>query len=58
MGSRAADPTRTKQDFCHWNPAFRQYVYTESWVKFLIRKLSDEETYRQVIAPTEPLAFG
>lgn len=47
--SAAADPTRTKQDFCHWNPAFRQYVYTESWVNFLIRKLSDEETYQQVM---------
>jgi hypothetical protein len=45
----AAEPARTKQDFCHWNPAFKQYVYTENWVKFLIRKLSDEETYRQIM---------
>jgi hypothetical protein len=45
----AADPAKTKSDFCRWNPAFRQYVYAESWVNFLIRKLSDEETYRQVM---------
>ena len=45
----AADPARTKSDFCRWNPAFRQYVYTEAWVNFLIRKLSDEKTYSEVM---------
>lgn len=47
--SGVPDPARTKSDFCRWNPAFRQYVYTENWVKFLIRKLSDEKTYREVM---------
>jgi tRNA U34 5-methylaminomethyl-2-thiouridine-forming methyltransferase MnmC len=45
----AQDPAKTKSDFCRWNPAFRQYVYTEAWVKFLIRKLSDEKAYREVM---------
>jgi hypothetical protein len=46
----ATDPTKTRTEFCRWNPAFMRYVYTESWVNFLIRKLSDEETYRAVMA--------
>ncbi len=42
----APDPAKTKSDFCRWNPAFRQYVYTENWVNFLIRKLSDPRQAR------------
>jgi len=45
----APDPTATKSDFCRWNPAFRQYVYTQSWVNFLVRKLeSDTDTQSAV----------
>jgi len=44
------DPSKTKPDFCRWNSAFGRYVYTEAWVKFLIRKLSDLDTYRTVTA--------
>lgn len=46
----ASDPSKTQTDFCRWIPAFKQYVFTEGWVKFLIRKLGDEETYRKVMA--------
>lgn len=48
----AADPAATKSDFCRWNPAFRQYVYTESWVRYLTRKLSNDDVYQQVLATT------
>lgn len=41
-------PTRTKGEFCRYNPTFRQYVYTEAWVKYLTRKLSDPEEYKAV----------
>lgn len=29
--SDAADQAATRADFCRWNPAFEQYVYTEAW---------------------------
>ncbi|WP_162529922.1 DUF3644 domain-containing protein [Nocardioides caldifontis] len=48
--SGAADKAATRADFCRWNPAFEQYVYTEAWVSFLVRKLSDEATYDAVAA--------
>lgn len=41
-------PERTKQEFCRYNDAFKQHVYTGAWVKFLLRKLSDPEIYRAV----------
>lgn len=47
--SGSTDPAKTKTDFCRWNPAFKQYVYTDAWVKFLSRKLSDDEIYAQVM---------
>ncbi|MCT7294313.1 DUF3644 domain-containing protein [Rhodococcus pyridinivorans] len=45
----ADDPTKTKADFCRYNQTFERYVYTESWVSYLIRKLSDPETYEAVM---------
>ena len=44
----AADPSATKADFCRYNDAFKQYVYTEAWVQYLVRKLSDQTTYDAV----------
>ncbi|WP_201452917.1 DUF3644 domain-containing protein [Rhodococcus sp. T7] len=48
--SGAQDPAKTKADFCRYNHAFERYVYTESWVTYLIRKLSDSDTYDSVMA--------
>lgn len=50
----ASDPAATRADFCRWNDAFQQYVFTKAWVKFLIRKLSDLDTYIEVtgVAPS------
>jgi hypothetical protein len=47
-GRDAENPHVTKADFCRYNAAFKQYVYTNSWVNFLVRKLSDPATYREV----------
>lgn len=44
----ADDPAATRADFCRWNPAFEQYVYTEAWVGFLVRKMSDQTIYDEV----------
>lgn len=45
----AQDPTVTRADFCRWNPVFEQYVFTEAWVNFLVRKLADEAVYEAVM---------
>jgi hypothetical protein len=47
-------PERTKADFCRYNATFRQYTYTEAWVRFLVRKLRAADTYREVLR-REPL---
>lgn len=44
----ASNPAATRADFCRWNPAFEQYVYTKAWVHFLVRKLADPATYDEV----------
>lgn len=53
----ADNKAATRADFCRWNPAFEQYVYTEAWVGFLNRKLSDDATY-DAVAAFDPNADG
>ena len=43
-------PERTKSDFCGWNKAFQQYVFTEAWVDYLTRKLSHSGEHHAVLA--------
>ncbi|RIQ21054.1 DUF3644 domain-containing protein [Jiangella rhizosphaerae] len=38
----ADHPERTRSEFCRYNAAFQRYVYTDAWVNFLIRKLSQD----------------
>nr|WP_176697666.1 DUF3644 domain-containing protein [Arthrobacter koreensis] len=48
--TNSTNKQNTKADFCRYNAAFEQYVYTEAWVTYLIRKLSDETVYGLVLA--------
>lgn len=43
------DPAKTNQSYCFYNSAFNQYEYTEKWIKFLINKLKNKETYKKVM---------
>ena len=45
-------PSRTKPDFCRYNSPFKRWVYTDAWVSFLVRKLSDSATYEVVTGRT------
>jgi hypothetical protein len=47
----SADREKTKSDFCRWNSTWQQYEYTEAWINYLIRKLSDDQIYREVMGP-------
>ncbi|MEV5961861.1 DUF3644 domain-containing protein [Kribbella sp. NPDC051952] len=51
--SGADDKELTKSDFCRWNSTWRQYEYTEAWVAYLVRKLSDEQTYKEVMGVSD-----
>ena len=44
-----AKPAATKSQFCLYDATFRQYVYTDAWIKYLVRHLSDSSTYAKVL---------
>src|SRR5699024_3282958 len=50
----ASDPAATRAEVCGWNAAFKQYVFTEAWVNFLIRKLRDPGVYAEVTGAAPP----
>ena len=37
----SADPSATKRQFCVWDAAHNDYVYTEAWLELLVRELRD-----------------
>ena len=42
------DPRGCRVEYCQFDDAHRDYVYTQKWVDFLIEKLANEEEYRRV----------
>ncbi|QXU55727.1 MULTISPECIES: DUF3644 domain-containing protein [Rhodococcus] len=42
------DPYKTKSQFCYMNELVGKHVYTPAWVKYLVRKLSDNDVYDAV----------
>lgn len=52
-----AHPERTKSQFCTYNRAFKRYIYSEAWVKYLARHLSNADTYQEVIGREWPSAI-
>ena len=47
--SSDGDKSKTNIRYCVWDQAFRQYVYTEEWVKLLISEYSNEENYEALM---------
>ena len=47
--ARSARPKQTKADYCIYDEAHCDYLYTRAWVKFLIRELSDPKKYAKVV---------
>jgi len=43
------EPAKCTTKYCQWDPVHGDYVYTEEWVQFLIRELSDPEKRKAVI---------
>jgi hypothetical protein len=51
--SSAADPFATKSDFCRYNRAFSQYIFTTARVDYLVRHPADDATYQEVLQHKE-----
>lgn len=52
----APDPSATKEQFCHWDSAHGDYVYTDAWVERLKKQLADPKVFKKVIGrPPEPI---
>lgn len=51
-------PESTRADFCVWDSTFRQHVYTQAWVDFLVRELAVSDKFDEVClnvrADTQP----
>ncbi|ROS75586.1 DUF3644 domain-containing protein [Cellulomonas sp. PhB143] len=43
-------PEKTKSDFCRYNDAFGEYVYTPAWVNYLVRKVSEPQVFAKIMA--------
>lgn len=44
----AANPEKTRQEYCVYDQPHRDYLYTRAWVELLVRDLSDPERYREI----------
>lgn len=45
---RGEPKEKTNQDFCIYDSVHKDYVYTESWVSFLINNLSNKKTFLKI----------
>lgn len=46
----AKKPEQTKLEYCSYDKAHKDYLYTHAWVNFLIEKMADENEYAQLYA--------
>lgn len=47
--SKDSQPERTRSEYCIYDGVHRDYVYTQAWVEKLVRELSTEDGYENVI---------
>ena len=45
----ATDPTKTNTQYCHYDEAHKDYVYTEAWKKFLIQEIKKPGQYQKIM---------
>jgi hypothetical protein len=45
----AANPTRTKSQYCVYDDAHSDYVFTDAWINLLTTELRDPARFREVI---------
>jgi hypothetical protein len=47
--SHAANPERTKSQYCVYDSAHGDYLYTKAWIEKLVEDLSHADVYRRVV---------
>lgn len=47
--SKAAKPEKTTSDYCVYDAAHNDYLFTRAWVDRLVRELSDPATFKKVV---------
>jgi hypothetical protein len=47
------NPEGCKTKYCQFDQVHSDYIYTQEWVDFLVRKLSDEAEYNRLLAYKE-----
>ena len=50
------DPTACDTEYCQWDEAFRQYVYTNAWVDRLSEELVDAGRFEAAVGKPPMLA--
>lgn len=45
----AADPTKTDIQYCHYDEAHKDYVFTDAWKKFLIQEMRKPGQYQKIM---------
>lgn len=48
-GKGAKHPEQTKAQYCVWDEPHGDYVYTDAWVKRLIKELRDPEKFAEIV---------
>ncbi len=43
------NPSNCKNDFCIYDPAHKDYLYTDKWIDHLVSELSDENKYDKIM---------
>jgi len=46
--NQGCQPDGCKTEYCQYDEPHRDYVYTQTWIDFLVKKLSDDEEYLRV----------
>lgn len=49
-GYKTNNPEKTKKEYCQYEPVFEQYIYTQQWIDFLVKKLEDEKVYNVIFS--------
>ncbi len=49
------NPEKTNSNFCIYDAVHKDYIYTEAWINFLIKNLSDENVLLQIMPHLKPL---
>jgi hypothetical protein len=48
-GYKTDNPDNTKKEYCYYDHTFKQYIYTQQWINFLLNKLKNDVLYSEIL---------